>query len=135
MAKRKPSAKLEHTPEYPMYAWLKRDKRGKGRAFYYRHRPHFYMMGGTQRRTNWLPVSIEVVRDLSNKGCAHVCERDKTQLTETKEAANGFFAFLDSLAETANPYEGETFETTTELTSADKWALGWNAALIYCEHI
>lgn len=131
MAKKKtPKVRHEYTEAEPMRAWVRRTTRGL-RAFRYYHQGHFYKdpRTGAQRKTNWVPVSVELVREFALKGTAILCNRDNTVLVATLAGAQGFFAFIDGTEEAKGPYVGETFPTgETELNDADKWAMGWRTA-------
>lgn len=130
MSKKKaPKTRHEYTEAQPLRAWVRRTKRGL-RAFRYYHQGHFYRdpHNGKQRRTNWIAIAVDLVREFALKGTAILCAHDNTVLVDTKVGAQGFFDFVDGVEETKGPYEGETFQVSTELNNADKWVMGWRTA-------
>ncbi len=132
MTKRQTSRK-EPTPDEPMKAWLSRDKNGKLRGYRWNSAGHYYFHkpSGQQRLTNWLTVAVQVIRELALKGICVLCTRSGDVLIDSKYGAEGFYAFFDGKPESDNPYDGETYEVTTELTPADKWVFGWRTAHDY----
>ncbi len=120
--------KREHTEADPMRAWLKRDKKGKWRAYRYKHQGHYYKDGsGVLRKTNWLPISYELAKEFLLKGTAVLCYRDNTILLDRKVSLQGWFAFWEG---EDNPFV-ETRKQSAELSDADLWAIGWQTALDY----
>ncbi len=133
MAKR-PTLRNDPTPEDPMRAWLSNDKNGKLRAYRYNKAGHYYMHkpSGVQRKTHWLTVAADVVRELSLCGLCVLCDRSNVAIVDTKAGAQGFYAFFDGKQENESPYRGETFPTNTNvLNDGELWVFGWRTAHDY----